>query len=484
MDEVIGWTARQAVTALRAGEVRPSELVEASLARIAEVDDAVNALPTVVGERALDHAGRLEATREGRTWTGGGGEVERAWLGGLPLAIKDLTDVAGVRTTRGSTLYADRVPRSSDLLVERLEARGGIVVAKSNTPEFGNGAHTSNEVFGVTRNPWDTARSPGGSSGGATAALKTGQVWLAQGTDVGGSLRTPASFCGVVGLRPTPGRVVRGPGGNPFDDVNVSGPMARTVGDVALALDAMVGADRRDPVSLPAPDRRYVDVVDQAGPPGRIAFTPDLGGYTTVDPEVAAVCRAAVERLAGLGTDVVEASPDTTGLHEAYHLLRARLQADFGEAIGGRLDQTNDDVRWNVSYGRDLTGADQARGRRLRAELFARWIDFLDDVDLLALPAAIVPPPPVEVRSLASFDGMAFDTYIDWVKITFLATTVASPALVVPVGSTQSGLPVGLQLVGPPRREDLVLATGAVLEADLALDPTPIDPRPSAVPPP
>ncbi|WP_238444719.1 amidase [Salsipaludibacter albus] len=472
MDEVIGWTARRAVAELRAGEVRPSELVEASLARIADVDGAVNALPTVVGERALDRARGLEETARVT-----GTEVDRGWLGGLPLAIKDLTDVAGVRTTRGSTLFADRVPETSDLLVERLESKGGIVVAKSNTPEFGNGAHTTNEVFGATRNPWDTTRSPGGSSGGATAALTTGQVWLAQGTDVGGSLRTPASFCGVVGLRPTPGRVVRGPGGNPFDDVNVSGPMGRTVGDVALGLDAMAGVDRRDPMSLPVPDRAYVDVVDHAEPPRRLAFTPDLDGYTTVDPEVVVICRSAVARLAALGTDVVEASPDTTGLHEAYHLLRARLQADFGEVIGDRLDETNADVQWNVGHGRDLTGADQARGRRLRAEVYARWVAFLDDVDLLALPAAIVPPPSLETRSLSSYRGMDFATYIDWVKITFLATTVASPALVVPVGVTASGLPVGLQLVGPPRREDVVLAAGAVLEADLGLDPRPIDPR-------
>ena len=464
MDEVIGWTARRAVHELHRGGVSPTELVEASLARIAEVDPVVNALPTVVAERALAHARRLQE------------QGDATLLGGLPMAIKDLTDVAGVRTTRGSTLFADRVPATSDIVVRRLEANGGIVVAKSNTPEFGNGANTVNEVFGATRNPWDTSRSPGGSSGGSAVALKTGQVWLAHGTDVGGSLRTPASFTGIVGLRPSPGRVAHGPAANPFDDAGVDGPLGRTVGDVALGLDAMVGRVPRDPLSLAAPATAHTTVVDRATPPGRVAFTPDLGGYTTVDPEVAAICRGAVEVLEGLGTTVDEATVDVGGMHEAYHLLRGRLQADFGHGIGDRLGQTNDDVRWNVRFGQELTGADLARGRALRGQVHARWLDFLDDWDLLALPAAIVPPPPVETLALDEYAGMAFETYIDWVKVTFLATTVAAPALVVPVGTTAAGMPVGLQLVGPPRREDVVLGAGAVLEAAMDLDLTPIDP--------
>ncbi|HKJ55873.1 MAG TPA: amidase family protein, partial [Nitriliruptoraceae bacterium] len=441
----------------------------------------VNALPTVVADRARAHAARLGTGSASATGSASGtGGSGRPMLGGLPVAIKDLTDVAGVRATRGSTLFADRVPTTSDMAVQRIEHNGGIVVAKSNTPEFGNGANTVNEVFGATRNPWDTSRSPGGSSGGAAVALKTGQVWLAQGTDVGGSLRTPAAFTGVVGLRPSPGRVARGPAANPFDDAGVTGPMARTVADVALFLDAMVGREDRDPLSLAAPHQRYATVVARAAPPGRVAFTPDLGGYTTVDPEVVSICRAAVDRLADLGTVVDDATPDIGGLHEAYHLLRGRLQADFGRGLGERLAQTNEHVQWNVRYGMHLTGADSARGRDLRGRLYGRWLDFLDDWDLLALPAAIVAAPPVEVLALDEYAGMAFDTYIDWVKITFLATTVASPALVVPVGFTAAGLPVGLQLVGPPQREDVVLAAGAVLEASLGLDLDPIDPRPPA----
>ncbi len=470
MDERLTWTASRAVAALRAGAVRPGELVELALDRIAAVGPVVNALPTVAADRARARARALDDDPPGPDDPAG-------WLAGLPVAIKDLTAVAGVRTTRGSALFAHDVPDTSDLVVQRIEARGGIVVAKSNTPEFGNGANTVNEVFGATRNPWDTTRSPGGSSGGAATALKTGQVWLAQGTDVGGSLRTPAALCGVVGLRPSPGRVAHGPGADPFDDAGVDGPMARTVADVALFLDAMAGRDDRDPVSVAAPSTSYSQVVAAATPPARVAFTPNLGGYTTVDPEVADICRSAVARLADLGTRVDQASPDVTDLDEAYHLLRGRLQAGLGHGLGERLEATNDDVQWNVGYGQRLSGAEAARGRALRGQVYARWLDFLGDWDLLAMPAAIVPPPGIEVRSLDTFDGMDFPTYIDWVKITFLATTVASPALVVPAGFTTAGLPVGLQLVGPPRREDVLLAAGAVLEAELGLDTGPIDPR-------
>src|SRR4051812_30022906 len=225
--------AREAVALLRAGDVRPADLIEAALRRIDETDAALNAMPTLCPERALEHAARIPAD---------------APLAGLPIAVKDLNDVAGVRTTYGSPIFADFVPEQSDLMVERLESRGAVVIGKSNTPEFGAGANTFNEVFGETRNPWDVLRTCGGSSGGSAVALATGQVWLATGSDLGGSLRTPAGFCGVVGIRPSPGRVARS-AELPFDTLSVEGPMGRTVGDAALMLDAMAGWDPRDPLS-------------------------------------------------------------------------------------------------------------------------------------------------------------------------------------------------------------------------------------------
>ena len=264
--DLIKLTARQAVAELKRGAVSPVELIDAALERIDQTGDAVNALPTICPDRARDNAARLPNLDESDT--------PRGYLHGLPIAIKDLVDVAGVRSTRGSPIFADHVPDKSDLLVTILESKGGVVLAKANTPEFGAGANTFNEVFGKTRNPWDTSKTCGGSSGGSTTALASGQIWLASGSDFGGSLRIPASFCSVVGLRPTPGRVARGPSAMPFANLSVEGPMGRNVGDVALMLDAQAGAYPTDPISLPAPSRSFVDWVDNPTPPAQRRLLP------------------------------------------------------------------------------------------------------------------------------------------------------------------------------------------------------------------
>ena len=297
--DLIALTAQEAVRLLRTREVSPLELIDAALERIDETDGALNALPTRCPERAREHA-RLLTTPD---------SPGPGWLAGLPIAVKDLEDVAGVRTTYGSPVYADHVPDRSGIQVERLEANGAVVLAKSNTPEFGAGANTYNEVFGETLNPWDTALTCGGSSGGSAASLAAGQVWLATGSDLGGSLRIPASFCSVVGLRPSPGRVAFGPREQPFDTLSVEGPMGRTVGDAALMLDAMSGLEPRDPLSLEAPAVSFQSSAASRRVPARVAFSPDLD-LIPVDPEVRAVCEAAARRFAELGADVEEACPD------------------------------------------------------------------------------------------------------------------------------------------------------------------------------
>ena len=277
-NDLVQMTAREIRSRLHDRDVSPQELLDALATRIAIVDSLVNALPTLCFERAAERVRKQDysGTR----------------LKGIPVAIKDLMAVAGVRTTWGSKIYEDHVPPDSDLLVERLEAHGAIVYAKSNAPEFGAGANTFNEVFGITRNPWGTACSAGGSSGGSAVALATGMAWLATGSDLGGSLRTPASFCGVVGFRPTIGRIPSDPGTLAFDRITVDGPMARNVGDVAMLLDAMVGRDARDPISLyDAPDS-FEAAADQRTVPTRIAFSKDLG-VTPVEPEVATLCERA-----------------------------------------------------------------------------------------------------------------------------------------------------------------------------------------------
>ena len=318
-DDLTSLSARAAVAALRAGEVSPREMVEAALRRIEAVDGPLNALPTLCAERALAHADTAD---------------RQSALAGLPIAVKDLTDVAGVRTTYGSPIYADNVPERSDILVERLEERGAVVLAKSNTPEFGAGGQTFNEVFGPTRNPWDTSRTCGGSSGGSAVALASRQVWLATGSDLGGSLRTPASFCSVVGLRPSPGRVARGPAEPPFDTLTVEGPMARDVADAALMLDAMGGPHPEDPLALPAPPEPFLSAALSPELPARIAWSDDLG-ITPLEPEVRAVCRAAVERLAAAGVEVVEAHPDLGTAPETLpRPPRRRVRRRPGAAVG------------------------------------------------------------------------------------------------------------------------------------------------------
>jgi len=427
------------------------------------VDCAANALPTRCPDRARSR---------------GPGAAALAPLHGLPVAIKDLTAVAGVRTTQGSPIYADTVPDASDHLVERLEARGGVVHAKSNTPEFGAGAQTFNAVFGVTRNPWDLRLTAAGSSGGAAAALRAGTAFLATGSDLAGSCRTPASFCGVVGMRPSPFLIPRGPGGDPFSTLGVEGPMARTVADCALLLDALAGSDPREPLAAPA--GAHLTAALAAARPARVAFSADLG-VTPVDPEVAEICAAAARRFEGLGATVEAAHPDLDGAHEAFQTLRA---LGFATAHADHLARHRDllklDVIWNVEKGLALTGAEVARATRLRAAIAARTAAFFETHDLLLCPAAILPPFAVDTIWPTGCAGVAFETYVDWLAIVYAITLTGCPALSLPCGFTRAGLPVGLQMIAAPRADAALLGYAAALEADLGLDMAPIEPRPEA----
>jgi amidase len=472
-EDLIRLTAVEAVDLLRRREVTARDLVEASAARIEAVDGPLNALPTRCIERALAHARRIQD----EPWP----DDEPGWLGGLPVAIKDLTDVAGVRSTQGSPIYADHVPERSDVLVKRLEARGAIVMAKSNTPEFGAGASTFNPVFGKTCNPWNTAKSVAGSSGGAAAALASGQVWLAQGSDLGGSLRTPASFCGIVGLRPSPGRVPHGPAGLPFQTLSVKGPMARTALDCALFLDAMAGPHPEDPLSFERPARGFLEAARALRPPRRVAYSPDLG-IVPVDPEVAAICADGARCLAGAGARLEEACPNFSNAIEAFQTLRAaQFAAELGPTLEAHRDRLKPEVIWNIEKGLALTAADLGRAERLRGALFHAMHRFFEDHDALVCPTAIVPPFDVDVRYVEEVNGHRFDNYVHWIAITFALTLTGLPVISVPVGLTSAGLPVGVQIVGPPRGEAQVLAAAAHLEATTGIaSMLPIDPRPPA----
>jgi amidase len=463
-------TACSIVDKLNSGEVTPLDLLDALEKRIADVDDKVNALPTLCFDRARNHAKTLMERPV----------AERGLLRGLPVPIKDLTNVAGVRTTQGSPIYKDNVPARSDLMVEHLENNGGVIYAKSNTPEFGAGANTFNEVFGATRNPWDTSKSAAGSSGGAAVALATGMAWLAHGSDMGGSLRNPASFCGIVGMRPSIGRVPHTPAAKIDRNLGVQGPMARNVEDLALLLDAMSGEHPADPLSLPLLPTSFLSSARSGSKPKRIAYSPDLG-ITPVDPEVIALTRKAAQRFAEAGAIVEEAHPDLREAHECFHVLRAfDFAISKAALLRDKRDQLKPEVIWNIEEGLKLTVEQLERAEAQRVAMTNRTLDFFKTYDLLLAPATIVPPFPLENRYVAECAGKKFDNYVEWLGIVYAITLVCCPALSMPCGFTASGLPVGLQVVAPPRGEAQLLAGAKVLEDVLGLrSSTPIDPRPA-----
>jgi amidase len=463
-------TACAIVTKLNSGDVTPLNLLDVLESRIAEVDGKVNALPTLCFDRARAHAKELMKKPTGA----------RGLLAGLPVPIKDLTAVAGVLTTQGSPIYKDAIPARSNLLVEHLEESGAVIYAKSNTPEFGAGANTFNEVFGATRNPWDLSRSAAGSSGGAAAALASGTAWLAHGSDMGGSLRNPASFCGVVGMRPSIGRVAHTPVAKIDRNLGVQGPMARNVEDLALLLDAMSGEHPADPLSLPALPASFLSAARSGKGPKRVAYSPDLG-ITPVDSEVAAITRKAAMRFAEAGAIVEEAHPDLREAHECFHVLRA---FDFAISKAALLRDKRDllkpEVIWNIEEGLKLTVDDLVRAEAQRVAMTARTIEFFKTYDLLLAPATIVAPFPVENRYVAECAGKKFDNYVEWLGIVYAITLVCCPALSLPCGFTATGLPVGLQIVAAPRGEARLLAGAKVLEDILGVrGTTPIDPRPA-----
>lgn len=470
-EELYRLSANEAVLRLRQGKLTPLDLIDAVERRRQQVNHAVNALVTPCFDRARDHARRLMALPV----------EQRGLLCGLPVGIKDLNDVAGVRTTYGSPIFADNVPKVSDLMVQTLEANGAIVVGMTNTPEFGAGANTFNPVYGETLNPWNPALNAGGSSGGSAAALATGIVALASGSDLGGSLRTPAGYCSVVGLRPSPGRVANGPAEQRFNDLSVEGPMARNVTDVALMLDAMVGYRIEDPISLPAPAEPFVDAARRKRRPQRVAVSADLGGITPVDPLTRAGLRAAADKLANAGIEVVEVSPDFAGAMEAFYVLRALGYAtNMRTLLSKHRDKLKPDVIWNIEQGMALTADKIGKAQLRRSRLYGEVVEFLSRFDLLMAPSACCPPGPIEERWVRRVDGQDFPDYIGWLTLHGVITLAACPALAMPANFAPDGRPLGVQLVGAPRGEADLLSAGAAIEEILGVaDLVPIDPKPA-----
>jgi len=480
-DELIRLSASEAAAKLKAGDITPLDLIDAAEARIAAVDGDVNALPTLCLDRARDHARALMAGKRREA------EGEAGWLGGIPVAIKDLAEVAGVRTTYGSPIFADYVPRESHSLVERIERKGGIVIAKSNTPEFGAGGSTFNEVFGRTRNPWNTSLTCGGSTGGGAVALATGQVWLSHGSDHGGSLRRPATYCSVVGLRPSPGRVSRGTADDLYSPLSVNGPMARNIPDLALFLDSMAGWDLADPLTWEAPARPYVAAVTaaEAEAPKRIAFTARFGGAISMDRETEEICAREVRRFEALGAVVEEAHPEIGDLNEAFLVLRSQhFVVDREKMLLEHRDKLKPDIIWQTERGLQETASRLAWAEHERRRFFISMRDLFKRYDVLITPGAATPAFDVMLRAPESIGGKKLDNYMGGSLINAFATLAGCPAVAVPCGFDKYGRPVGLHIVAPPRQDARALQVAALFEKMTSLDKLlPIAPRPGSVPP-
>ena len=431
----------------RSRKVSPLEVVQALLERIDAVNPQVNAIVTLAREGALWEARRAAAAlKRGATLPP---------LFGIPVGIKDVTPTRGLRTTFGSTLFKDNVPEEDALVVQRLRDAGAIVIGKTNTPEFAFGPNTTNAVFGATRNPWNLALTSGGSSGGSAAALATGMCPLAEGTDLGGSLRGPASFCGVVGFRTSPGLIPRHPSVLAWDTYSVEGPMARTIGDAALMLSVMAGADDRSPISYEVDTRELLRAPKTPTVKGwRMAWTPDLGGLVEVDDEVRAIVERAAEVFTSIGAQVEPACPDLGDVPEIVRLTRGLLMvARHADKLPEHRAVLQAGLVENTEQGLALSSADVARGELLRTRQWVRVREFLSERDVLLTPTTATPPFPVE----QTVNKRSF--------LTYAFSVMGLPAISIPCGFTRAGLPVGLQIVGKRRADASVLRAAAAFEA-------------------
>jgi len=442
---------------IRQREVSAKAVMQAHLDQIATINPKVNAIVTLLPERALAHAQQADEMLA---------KGERVGpLHGLPIAHKDVVDTAGIRTTYGSPIFKDHVPQTDALIVERLHTAGAITFGKTNVPEFGAGSQTFNRVFGATLNSYDVTKTCGGSSGGAAVALACGMLPIADGSDVGGSLRNPAAFCNVVGFRPSPGRVPSWPTNYLWNALGVEGPMARTVGDVALVLSAIAGADDRAALSLTDDPTQFADLPQRDWKGVRVAWLGELPGVV-FDPQVRQVVDAQRSTFESLGCIVEEATPDFRDADEVFQTLRA-----YGFLMGHRenyerhRDQLKDTILWNYEQGLKLTAQDIALAETKRAALWQRVREFMQRYDFMMLPVTQVPPFDVTQPYVTEINGVAMPNYIAWMKSCYYISVLGNPALSVPAGFTASGLPIGLQIVGRMRDDMGVLQMGQAYEA-------------------
>jgi amidase len=456
MTAIYRLSATELAQAIRSRQIRAVEAVAACFEQIDRLNDRLNAMVTLCRERAEAEAIRADAALDR-------GEPVGA-LHGVPFTVKDLTPTADLRTTFGSPLYRDHVPQQDELCVVRLRSAGGILIGKTNTPEFGMGAHCTNSLYGSTANPYDPSRSSGGSSGGAAVAVATGMGYLSQGTDMGGSCRTPASFCGVVGLRPAAGRIPRCRKPLLWDFLDTDGILARTVEDAALMLSAMAGADARDPLSLV--HATWSMAFSEARSPVRLAFSANLG-IAVIDAEVETVFQQAIAQIAAC-QPVTAAHPDCSMAPFAFETLRAATllhkQKHHYEKYPTLL---SDSVRWNIERGLDISAATLLQAAAERDRLYLNFLRFFDTYDILATVSASVPPFLHTQSEILEINGIQLRTMIDYLTITYTVSLTGLPAVSIPCGWTASGLPIGMQLIGKPQSEAALLQFAYFLQETL-----------------
>ena len=455
-DELCWLSATELAARIRRRDVSCRDVMDAHLDRIERVNPQVNAIVTLLAEQGRERAVAADAALARGEQVGP--------LHGLPIAHKDLVLTKGVRTTLGSPIFADFVPDQDEIIVERLRAAGAIMIGKTNTPEFGAGSQTYNQVFGATRNPYDLETTCGGSSGGAAVALATGMLPIADGSDLGGSLRNPASFCNVVGLRPAPGRVPTWPHRVGWFPLSVEGPLARTVQDVALLLSVMAGPDPRAPISIAESGERFRQPLDRAFAGVHVAWSPTLGGLP-VDPRVGAVLDAARPMFADLGCAVDEATPDFQDADEVFRVWRAwYFDLALGELLPEHRDKMKDTVIWNIEEGAKLSGPQIGRAEKKRTLLYHRVREFMEQYEFLVLPVSQVPPFDVRQPYVTEIDGARMETYLDWMRSCSYVSVTGLPAISVPAGFTPEGLPVGVQIMGRHQDEFGVLQLAYAFE--------------------
>ena len=456
--DLIFKTARVQARLISSGELLSEELVQAHLEQIEKVNPAVNAMVTMVSESALEQAREADKARSRGD--------ELGPLHGLPVAVKDLQNTAGILTTHGSPIYENNVPENDALIVERIKVAGAIVTGKSNTPEFGAGSQTFNAVFGTTKNPYDLSRTCGGSSGGAGVALATGMTTIATGSDLGGSLRNPAAWSNVVGIRPAPGRVPAVGGDLGWSNLSTDGPMGRTVDDVAFQLRVMAGDDPRSPLSLRESSDVFIDSLERDFKGVRIAWSKDLGGRP-IDAENSRVTESQKHVFEDLGMIVEDDEPDLSNTDEIFQTLRAYSFAIKHEShLRDHRDKLKETVIWNAEQGMKLSAIDVAHAEQLRTRLWEQLQVFFTKYEFLAMPVTSVPPFSIDLEYPLEINGIKPETYLDWMWPCYTISVTGLPAMSLPAGFTSDGLPVGLQLVGRPRDEMGLLQLATAFEGE------------------